>query len=134
MRNLKKILFTNLLVLVLILMLLVPAMAVDGSTPEVPTEYITWEFLGTMAGATTAVLLIIQFIKAPLDKVWKIPTRVVAWIFALIVLVSVEIVTTGQFSLDRILLALLNSIIVTMAAMGAYEISFSKLENKDTPG
>ena len=43
---------------------------------ELPTEPFTWEYLATIAGATAATLLIVQQLKLPLDKLWKIPTRI----------------------------------------------------------
>lgn len=130
MRNLKRILILY-LTIILLLMFALPIMANDESEPELPTSFITWEFLGTMSGATTAVVLIVQFVKAPLDKIWKIPTRLVAYIFALIILICVEIFTKGNLPVDRIILILLNAIIVTMAAMGAYEVTFYKFDTKN---
>ncbi|HHW22585.1 MAG TPA: hypothetical protein GXX26_06845 [Clostridiaceae bacterium] len=112
------------------------AIADDASTAEPARNYLTWEFLGTMYGATAAVLLIIQFIKAPLDKLWKIPTRYVVYVISLLILLSVEYVLTGTLTFDRTGLILLNAVVVAMAAMGTYEATFRKVENKqkDTPG
>ena len=53
---------------------------------ELPTDPFSWEQLATIAGATLATLLIVQLLKLPLDKVWKIPTRILAYFIALIVL------------------------------------------------
>lgn len=130
MSNLKK-LFAILIVSIILIILTVPvAFAAEAYPTEPPGNYLTWEFLGTMSGATAAVLLIVQFIKAPLDKIWKIPTRVVAYIFALFILICVELFTTGSLPAERLILTLLNAIVVTMAAMGTYEATFRKLESK----
>ena len=56
-----------------------------AETAEAMQAY-SWESLGTMAGATAATLMIVQLIKAPLDRVWKIPTRLVVYLVALMLL------------------------------------------------
>jgi hypothetical protein len=115
-----------------ICLMVMPVFAEDGSPPgDIAESYITWEFLGTMSGATAAVLLIVQFLKAPLDRLWKIPTRLVAYFFAIVILIAVEIVTKGALPFDRFFLLLLNAIIVAVAAMGAYAATFQKHESKN---
>jgi hypothetical protein len=109
-----------------------PAFADDGSTATTVDSYITWEFLGTMSGVTAAVLLIVQFIKAPLDKVWKVPTRFIVYFISVILLFIIEYVSKGLITFDRVCLILLNAIIVTVAAMGSYEATFHKLEANKT--
>jgi len=94
-------------------------------------NFMTWEFLGTMAGAISATTLIVQFIKIPLDKIWKIPTRYVVYIIALIILFLVEFFT-GHIALERSILIMLNAIVISMAAMGTYEATFKKIEIKKT--
>lgn len=118
-------------VILCILFIALPAFAVNGQPADNSSlmGYLTWEDLGTLSGATAAVLLIVQFLKAPLDKVWKIPTRYIVYIIALIILLLVEIVNKNPLTFDRIFLTLLNAIIVTIASLGAYEITFRKTEN-----
>lgn len=89
---------------------------------------LTWEFLGTMAGAVSATTLIVQFIKIPLDKVWRIPTRFIVYFISFFILVAVDGVS-GTLTPERFLLAALNAIIVAMAAMGTYENTFKKIEH-----
>jgi hypothetical protein len=43
---------------------------------ELPTDPFAWEKLATIAGATLATLLVVQLLKLPIDKVWKIPAFV----------------------------------------------------------
>ena len=93
---------------------------------ELPTEPFTWEQLATIAGATLATLLIVQLFKLPLDKVWKIPTRIIAYVIALIVMILATHFTIG-LSWSNVGLAAINAVIVALAAMGAYEITFAKL-------
>jgi hypothetical protein len=92
-------------------------------------EYLTWEFLATFAGAVAAVTLIVQFLKLPVDKVWKVPTRFVVFLIALIILFAVMFFTDTATP-EKAALTVLNAIVVTMAAMGAYEVTFKKIENK----
>ena len=56
----------------------------------------SWESLGTMAGATAATLMIVQLIKAPLDKIWKLPTRLVVYLVALMLLLAARGFTGGN--------------------------------------
>jgi peptidoglycan/LPS O-acetylase OafA/YrhL len=127
----KKILFCLFITAVMILMLTTVAFA-DGDPPAAD-EYLTWEFLGTMAGVVAATTLITQFCKFPLDKVWKIPTRFVVYVIALSILFAVEFFT-GTVTTDGAILIILNAIIVTTAAMGTYEATFKRLESKPPTG
>ncbi|MFU0828485.1 MAG: DUF2231 domain-containing protein [Lachnoclostridium sp.] len=92
-------------------------------------NFMNWEFLSTMAGAVAATTLIVQFLKIPLDKVWKIHTRYVVYFIAFFLLFFVEYFT-GHITLERTVLNMLNAIIVAMASMGAYEVTFKQVENK----
>ena len=49
---------------------------------ELPTQPFSWEQLATIAGAALATMLIVQLLKLPLDKVWKIPTRIIVFLIA----------------------------------------------------
>ncbi|NLY44117.1 MAG: hypothetical protein GX066_09185 [Clostridiaceae bacterium] len=89
-------------------------------------EFLTWEFLGTFAGATAATTLIVQFLKLQVDKVWKIPTRYIVYIIAALILFAVQ-AFTGSFTPENIVITLFNAVVVTMAAMGTYDVTFAKL-------
>ena len=117
----KKLLFC--LVLVSVLMLMGSVALAEG---ELPTEPFTWEQLATIAGATLATLLIVQLLKLPLDKVWKIPTRIVAYVIALVIMLAAGYFT-GGLTWSSALLAAVNAVIVALAAMGSYELTFAKL-------
>ena len=94
---------------------------------ELPTEPFTWEQLATIAGATLATLLVVQLLKLPIDKVWKIPTRLVAYAIALVVMILATHFTAGLTPQNAILAAV-NAVIVALAAMGSYELTFAKLK------
>jgi peptidoglycan/LPS O-acetylase OafA/YrhL len=114
------------MVMLALLVLLLPVVALAEG--ELPTEPFTWEHLATIAGATMATLLIVQLLKLPLDKVWKIPTRIIAYVIALVIMIVATAFTVG-LTWSNAGLAAINAVIVALAAMGAYEMTFAKLEN-----
>ena len=120
----KKLLYCLMLISVLML-----TCAVAMAEGELPTEPFTWAYLATIAGATVATVLIVQLLKLPMDKVWKIPTRIIVFLIAAIVLLLATYFTQG-LTWENALLTVLNAVIVALAAMGAYELSFAKLEHK----
>lgn len=121
-----------LLALVLVgYMLLMPGVAMaDG---ELPTEPFTWEYLATIAGATVATLLIVQLLKLPIDRVWKVPTRLIVYIIALVISL-LAMLFTGGLTIESGVLAAINAVIIALAAMGAYEITFRKLKSAEDFG
>ena len=116
------------LCLILLIALLIPVAAMAEG--ELPTDPFTWEQLATIAGATLATLLIVQLLKLPIDKLWKIPTRIVVYVIALVILLLATWFTVG-LTVQTGLLTAVNAVIVALAAMGAYELTFRKVdENK----
>ena len=93
----------------------------------IPTEPFTWQALGTIAGCTAFALLFVQLIKAPLDKVWKIPTRLLVYVVCLVLMVA-SAAFGGGLTPENAALAIVNAVIPTLAAMGAYEITFGRKE------
>ena len=137
----KKILSILILVLMAICIIVAPIVAMAeanetdvpeadvGNTAtdiEVPAEPFTWQYLVTITGAAAFTLLVVQFLKAPLDKVWKIPTRVFAYIIALVVMLVATAFTSG-LTVDSVLLVAANAFLAAMSAYGAYELTFAKL-------
>ncbi|MBQ1790612.1 MAG: hypothetical protein II008_10555 [Oscillospiraceae bacterium] len=110
-------------------LVLLMAILVFGSVAmaegEIPTDPFTWEYLATIAGATLATLLIVQLLKLPLDHVWKIPTRILVYVIALVILLLSALFTEG-LTWESAILTAINAVIVALAAMGAYEITFRK--------
>lgn len=108
------------------------AEATDAWTSPYPdqiTSPFEWEYLASIAGAAAATLLIVQFAKVPLDKVWKIPTRLLVYFLCLaIMLVATHF--TGGLTLQTAVLAALNAFISALTAYGAYEVTFAKLDHK----
>ena len=97
-------------------------------TAPLPSEPFSWEYLATITGATVGTLMIVQLLKLPLDRVWKIPTRIVAYVIALILLLLATGFTMG-LDWNTGLLTAINAVIVALAAMGAYEVTFAKADH-----
>ena len=89
----------------------------------------TWEQIATIPGAIAATLLIVQYLKFPLDKVWKISTRFLVLIIAFGLMVLARGMVRDLQWIDVPLIAI-NAFVVALAAMGAYEVSFKKLERR----
>ena len=121
----KKIIWCLMLMLSVVLM-----SSVALAEGELPTTPFTWEQLATIAGATLATLLIVQLLKLPMDYIWKIPTRIIVYVIALVILMLATQFTSG-LTWETALLTAVNAVIVALAAMGAYEISFRKLEERN---
>lgn len=117
------------MLLFMISMILLPVAALAEG--ELPVDPFSWEQLATIAGATTATLLIVQLLKLPLDKVWKIPTRIIVYVIALALMLVATAFTTG-LTWSNAGLAAVNAVIVALAAMGAYEVTFRHLDDKKT--
>lgn len=83
-----------LFVVLVVVMLCVPFIA--RAEGVVASEGYDWQMLGTVAGAAAFTLLFVQYIKAPLDKVWKMPTRFVAYLVAFIVMLGARAFTVGM--------------------------------------
>lgn len=86
-------------------------------------------YLATVAGATAAVILIVQYTKTLVDKVAQFPTRLYVYILAVIVLLIAKMFGTG-LAINDVPLIFLNATIVATSAMGTYEVTYAKAEKK----
>ena len=103
--------------------------AAEAKSVVVPDDPFDWGQLATIAGATLATLLIVQLLKLPMDKVWKIPTRIIVYVIALAIITVATHFTTG-LTWNSFALGAVNAVIVALAAMGSYDLTFKKLEEK----
>lgn len=94
-----------------------------------PESFFTGADLTTYAGATVAVLIMVQFTKE-LPGIVKIPTRIWAYILSVIVLVLATVFTVDAVTPSVILLCLVNAVIVAMAAVGSYH-TVADIREKD---
>ena len=97
---------------------------------ELPTNPFSWEQLATISGAALATMLIVQLLKLPIDRVWKIPTRIIVFLIAAVVMLLATFFTKG-LSADTAILTILNAVIAALTAMGGYELTFAKIEHKE---
>lgn len=127
------------LLFLLVLVMVFPAVAVPEEVAveiaasvvesEIPTQPFSWEQLATIAGAALATMLIVQLLKLPLDKVWKIPTRIIVFLIAAVVMLLATYFTQG-LTWNTALLTILNAVVAALTAMGGYELTFAKLDAK----
>jgi hypothetical protein len=96
-------------------------------------NFFSWETLATFVGATGAVVLLCQAFKLPLDKVWRIPTRVFVYILSVLVMALAN-VFIGTQDIGAYVMILLNAAVVMVSAMGTYDLTFKKLEMKNSGG
>ena len=82
-------------------------------------HFFTWGDLVTYGGAVMAVLIITEFTK-DLPGIRKIPTRIWAYLVALVLLVPAAIFTADTIRAEDILLCLVNAVLVAMAAVGSF--------------
>jgi len=107
-----------------------PASGAELPVPAVPYPVeeqaaYSWGQLATVTGATAAVLLIVQYIKLPIDKVFHVPTRMIVYVISLLIIVGAQAFTAGLTMKDLPLLAI-NAFVVALAAMGSYELTFNR--------
>jgi cell division protein FtsW (lipid II flippase) len=105
-----------------------PVLAEVIERSALPTDPFSWEYLATITGATMGTLMIVQLLKLPLDRVWKIPTRILVYVIALILLLLATGFTMG-LDWNTGLLTAINAVIVALAAMGAYEVTFANQDH-----
>ena len=106
--------------------------ATEVVASEIPTNPVSWDQLATIGGAAMATMLIVQLLKLPLDKVWKIPTRIIVFVIAFIILILATYFTQG-LAWDTAILTIINAVIVALTAMGGYELTFKKIEDRQKP-
>ena len=82
-------------------------------------RFFTWGDLVTYGGAVMAVLIITEFTK-DLPFIRRIPTRLWAYLVALVLLVLAAVFTADELKAEDILLCLINGVIVAMAAVGSF--------------
>ena len=96
---------------------------------ELPVEPVSWDQLATIAGCAMMTMLIVQLLKLPLDKVWKIPTRIIVFVISLVIMLLATYFTKGLTGATA-MLTVFNAVISALTAMGGYELSFAKIEHK----
>lgn len=91
--------------------------------------FFDWSYLATFAGCLLAVGIFTELFKN-IGFIKKIPTQILSWVLALIVLVLAQAFTTG-ITAESAILAVVNSAVVSLAANGGYE-ALNRLTGKKT--
>ncbi len=92
-------------------------------------SFLSWENLKTFTGCVAIVGLTVQFTKDWLDKYIKIPTQLYTYIVSLLILVATDIFL-GPWTAENFALDILDAIIVTLSANGAYHLFSDNLSTK----
>ena len=104
-------------------------MTEPAPTPgELPNEF-TWKYLASTAGAAALAFAVVQFIKAPLDNVWKIPTRLLVYLLCLITLLIANAFLNHGLTIEMGALSVFNALISAYTAYGLYEVFIRKKES-----
>lgn len=82
-------------------------------------EFFTWDYLATFAGALAVVVLLTQMFK-DMGVLQKVPTQLVSWIIAYVVILLAQIFT-NTICAQNAVLALFNSAMVSLAANGGFD-------------
>lgn len=89
-------------------------------------EFFTWAILATYAGATLATTLVTQLLKG-IGFIDRIPTRIFSYAVALIILLMATFFT-GGLTWDAAALCVVNAVVVSLAANGAFDAVSMKAE------
>ena len=82
-------------------------------------EFVTWELLGTYAGAMAMVGVITQLTKNN-KFISKIPTQLWSYILAIVVMLCADLFLE-QLTLSKAILTIFNAALVSLGANGGYE-------------
>lgn len=83
------------------------------------TEFLTWDVIGTFVGFASAVALLTEFSKV-FKLLEKIPTQIVSFVIAIIIMVVFKL-ATGEFKAVDIVLYVINSVGASLTSNGAYD-------------
>jgi hypothetical protein len=95
-------------------------------------EFFTWAGLATYAGATALTAMFTQLFKG-VSFIDKIPTRFFAYIVAFVVLIGANFFA-GTLTLETAGLAVVNAVVVALAASGGYDVVKNQIDKHDDSG
>lgn len=124
----KKLLMT--LMTLLLCLCALPAMAEAALPDTALPEPMSWAYLATIAGSAAFAVVVAELTKMPLDRVWKIPTRLLVYGICLTTMLVANAFTCG-LTLDSALLAAVNAVLAALTAYGLYEITLAKAEKPE---
>lgn len=100
------------------------ALAQTTDEPAAHVGFFDWGVLATYAGATAATIAVTQVFKG-VGFIDRIPTRLFAYIVALIILIAATAFTDG-ITPESAALCIVNALMVSLASNGAYDAVITK--------
>ena len=83
--------------------------------------FLNWETLVTFSGAVGLTVVIVQLLKLPLDKVWKIPTRYLVYVICFGIMLAAQYFTAKVITIEIVAATVINAFVGTLTAMSFYE-------------
>lgn len=120
----RKVLIRLVFVAILALACAPAVLAQAADEPAANVGFFDWGVLATYAGATAATIAVTQVFKG-VSFINRIPTRLFAYIVALIILVAATAFTDGV-ALESAALCVVNALMVSLASNGAYDAVITK--------
>ena len=93
---------------------------------ELFESFVTWQSLTGFGGCLAMVILLTQFTKA-----FRIPTQLLSYIWAVLILLLGTAFTSG-LDVESAALSLFNAVIISIASNGGYEVITKIFEKKST--
>lgn len=84
-----------------------------------PQQFFDYDYISTLAGCTIATMLVTQYIK-DLPFLRKVHTKLIALLIATIIVMMPDI-AVNHFSLYKIPLYMLNSVLAASSAIGGWD-------------
>lgn len=85
------------------------------------TAFLSWDILATFSGAVGLTVIIVQLLKLPIDKVWKIPTRYLVYAVCFTIMLAAQFFIGSAMSLQTVAVTAINAVLGTLTAMSLYE-------------
>lgn len=92
-------------------------------------DFVTWDIIGTYAGAVMVVGLITQLLKY-FPIVEKIPTQLLSYLLSFVILTASQL-ALNTFSLASLGLNIINAVLVSLASNGAYTAMSDIIANQE---
>lgn len=83
--------------------------------------FLSWETLATFTGAVGLTVVIVQLLKLPLDKVWKIPTRYLVYVICFAIMLAAQYFTATGITVEIFAATAINAFVGALTAMSFYE-------------
>lgn len=83
--------------------------------------FLSWDTLATFTGAVGLTVVIVQLLKLPLDKVWKIPTRYLVYVICFAIMLAAQYFTAKVITVEILAATAINAFVGALTAMSFYE-------------